>query len=82
MIIFEFLSAYTLQVIKGDLQDEDAIQGQNVVVSFLGPESFKTPPGTYTNAYKCVFNFMRQHGVKRILVMGTFSITDIKDQLP
>ena len=50
------------------------------MVSILGPESFKTPPDTYTNAYKCIFKFMRQHSVKQILAMGTFSITDTKDQ--
>jgi len=73
-----------VKVVKGELQDEErlssSIQGQNVVVSILGPMGLKTPPGTYTNAYKLIFKHMRQHSVKRILAMGTFSVEDSKDK--
>ncbi|OCK85799.1 NAD(P)-binding protein [Lepidopterella palustris CBS 459.81] len=73
-----------VKVIKGGLLNEEllssAIQGSDAIVSVLGPSSLKTPPGTFTEPYKLVFKLMRQHGVKRILAMGTDSITDSKDK--
>ncbi|KAF2500853.1 NAD(P)-binding protein [Lophium mytilinum] len=71
-------------IIEGYLWDEDllstAIKGTDAVVSILGPSSLRITPGTFVTPYKLIMKFMREHGVKRIFVMGTLSITDPKDK--
>lgn len=70
------------QIIQGELTDVEglskAIEGQDVIVSLLGPAG--TVSGTpYTDAYRLIFPLMKRWGVKRILAMGTASISDPED---
>jgi hypothetical protein len=76
------------QIIKGELNNEElltsAIEGQDAVVSFLGPtkslSARSIAPGTITNPYRVIFQAMRHFGVKRIFLMGTPSIHDPWDK--
>lgn len=55
-----------------------AIEGQDVVVSLLGPSG--NVSGTpFTDAYRLIFALMKRWDVKRILAMGTPSIPDPED---
>jgi NAD(P)H-binding len=51
------------------------------VVSFLGPTSLRTtvPPTFFTDAYKFIFDAMREHHVSRILAIGTPYMPDARD---
>ncbi|KAH7011056.1 hypothetical protein EDB80DRAFT_571256 [Ilyonectria destructans] len=69
-------------IIQGELADAErltkAIKGQDVIVSLLGPTG--SVSGTpYTDAYCLIFSLMKRWKVKRILAMGTLSISDPED---
>lgn len=72
-----------MQIFQGELTDaerlSEAIRGQDVVVSLLGPTGnvIGTP---FTDAYRLVFPLMKKGNVKRILAMGTPSISDPRDE--
>jgi putative NADH-flavin reductase len=78
----------SIVVIKGQLNDHDALskamEGVVVVLSALGPSVKKGPfhpSGTpLANAYLDVIEIMRQHKVKRLICLGTASITDPADK--
>lgn len=60
----------------------DAISRSCAIISLLGPnlESLNITPTLYADIYRSsVFPLMRQHGVKRILAMGTISISNPQD---
>ena len=59
----------------------EAISKCNVVVSLLGPNSRKMNDySLFADQYRHVWAGMREHGVKRIYVMGTFSKVEPEDQ--
>jgi len=74
----------TLVVIKGDLTDreavESALEGVDVVLSALGP-AFGQPSNTpLAKGYDLVIDAMYKHGVKRLIALGTTSISDPEDK--
>ncbi|KAL4965282.1 RNA polymerase II mediator complex subunit MED27 domain-containing protein [Aspergillus stella-maris] len=74
-----------LEIIKGEMDNlellSDAIARSRIVISLLGPKVFdKIPTTMYADIYrKSVFPLMREHGVRRILAMGTPSIPRPED---
>ncbi|KZL68292.1 NmrA family protein, partial [Colletotrichum tofieldiae] len=76
-----------IEIIKGEVTDPTALSAavarSSVVVSLLGPDikrDRKIDPWFFPNIYtKSVFPAMRQHGVKRILAMGTLTIKQPED---
>ncbi|PVH74505.1 NmrA family protein [Cadophora sp. DSE1049] len=71
-----------VKIIGGDLMDVEglskAIEGQDIIVSLLGPAG-RVKGTPFTDAYLLIFSLMKRLGVKRILAMGTPSITDPED---
>ncbi|KAH8586622.1 NmrA family protein [Bisporella sp. PMI_857] len=71
-----------VKIFGGDLTDAEglskAIEGQDVIVSLLGPAG-RVEGTPFTDAYLLIFSLMKRWGVKRILAMGTPSITDPED---
>jgi len=75
-------------VIKGSLEDEDAMaksmEGVHAVLSALGPSTSPTklhPSNTpLAHAYSRVIRIMYAHNVKRLLALGTASISDPNDK--
>lgn len=75
-------------IIKGQLDDHDALskamEGVTVVLSALGPSVKRGPfhpSGTpLAHAYTHIIDAMKQHGVKRLICLGTASITDPADK--
>ncbi|KAL0950646.1 hypothetical protein HGRIS_007434 [Hohenbuehelia grisea] len=75
-------------VIKGELTDSDglakSLEGVDVVVSTLGPLVSKGPlhpSGTpLAKAYERLIELMMQQSVKRLIALGTASITDPADK--
>lgn len=57
------------------------IEGQDVVVSFLGPTEFFSSqrPELFVEAYDKIFKAMREHHIKRIYAIGTPYLADEKD---
>ncbi|KAI5796411.1 hypothetical protein EDC01DRAFT_651427 [Geopyxis carbonaria] len=82
-----------LRVITGTLGEVDKLQaalaGQDVVISLLGPPmsemgawllSWSQSGTMFADTYRDVVAGMKIHGVKRILAMGTVSITEARDR--
>ena len=58
-----------------------AIAQSSVIISLLGPSSFRISPTQFADYYKTsVIPLMRQHGVSRIMAMGTLSIVRPEDR--
>jgi nucleoside-diphosphate-sugar epimerase len=58
----------------------DVVSKSNVVISLLGPNIIRTlPPNFFADQYRRVWAAMRDHNVKRIFAMGTFSIVEPQD---
>ncbi|KZL80196.1 hypothetical protein CI238_06550 [Colletotrichum incanum] len=76
-----------IEIIKGEVTDPTALSAavprSSVVVSLLGPDikrDRKIDPSFFPDIYrKSVFSAMKQHGVKRILAMGTITIKQPED---
>lgn len=75
-----------LTVIKGELNDyntfSSALKGCSAIISHLGGDinNPHTNPTLYTDMYRnTVIPAMRQHGVKKILLMGTIAISRPED---
>ncbi|KAL4799366.1 hypothetical protein BDV19DRAFT_310628 [Aspergillus venezuelensis] len=74
-----------LEIVKGEMDNlellSDAIARSRMVISLLGPQlSDNIPTTLYADIYrKSVFPLMREHGVRRILAMGTPSIPRPED---
>ncbi|KAF3003837.1 hypothetical protein E8E14_003355 [Neopestalotiopsis sp. 37M] len=75
-----------LEVIKGEISDQKtlstAMSRSSTVLSLLGPQisDRNIEPSLYADMYKnSIFPLMRQHGVRRILAMGTISIQRDED---
>ncbi|KAI0771017.1 NAD-P-binding protein [Trametes elegans] len=75
----------SVKVVKGDLTDtpklSEAIQGVEAIISALGPIP-SNPKGTtpVADAYKTILGLMKEHGVRRILLMGGPSVRDPHDR--
>ncbi|KIY67604.1 NAD-P-binding protein [Cylindrobasidium torrendii FP15055 ss-10] len=77
-------------IVTGQLDDEDgiskAMEGVDIVVSFLGPPaSLKDGPFHPSNTplargYERIVDKMHAHNVKRLIALGTASITDSNDK--
>ena len=77
-------------MIRGNLSDESsfrtAVQDQDAIISTLGPTgisgytSFSAYHAVFPTFYKLLLRLMREHGVRRILAMSTFSLYDPKDK--
>jgi len=75
-------SAITL--IKGELTDLDAlstaVEGVDVVLSALGPIANHPAGNIIATFYGHLIDLMNKYNVKRIILLGTASISDPKDQ--
>lgn len=78
----------SVKIFKGSLEDDNLIRqafsvecGIDAVVSALGPPVTGLHPkdAPIARAYERVIKVMKEKGVKRILVLGTASITDELD---
>jgi len=73
-----------ITIVKGELTDLDvlstAIQGVNVVLSALGPLTTHPPGNIIATFYSHLVDIMTKHNIKRIIVLGTPSISDSKDK--
>jgi NAD(P)-dependent dehydrogenase (short-subunit alcohol dehydrogenase family) len=75
-------------IVKGDFSDEEALsgalEGVDAVISALGPPVTKGPfqPGgnPIAHVYARVVDVMHKKNVKRLVVLGTASITDPHDK--
>ncbi|KAG7285768.1 hypothetical protein NEMBOFW57_008062 [Staphylotrichum longicolle] len=77
-----------LEIVKGDMDDQAAMSPamakSNAVISLLGPDINRDrgiDPTKFSSFYgSCVIPLMKEHGVRRILLMGTISITLPEDR--
>ena len=77
-------------IVEGQLDDQDALskalEGVDAVISFLGPVvSLKDGPfhpsdTPIAHAYELIIKLMHAHGAKRLIALGTTSITDPQDK--
>ncbi|KAJ4317229.1 hypothetical protein N0V84_007448 [Fusarium piperis] len=79
-------SSPLIEIVEGQLDDtkalSTAVSKSYVVVSLLGPtiSSMSADPAILADFYRhTLFPSMRQHGVKRVYVMGTVSIVRPED---
>ena len=74
----------SITLIKGELTDLDAlskaVQNVNVVLSALGPLANHPPGNIIATFYGHLIDLMTKHNIKRIIVLGTASISDPKDK--
>ena len=74
----------SITLIKGELTDLDAlstaVQGVNVVLSALGPLASHPPGNIIATFYGHLIDLMVKHSIKRIILLGTASISDPKDK--
>ncbi|KAK1710868.1 uncharacterized protein BDZ83DRAFT_711102 [Colletotrichum acutatum] len=82
----DLASSTLIEILEGEMSDtkalDSAMAGTSVVVSLLGPNinDKHIDPSLYADIYRnYVFPAMKQHGVKRILAMGTISIKQPED---
>lgn len=72
------------QTFEGALDNEsglrEAIAGQDVIISVVGPSSPFAPNTVFAPAYKKIFAIMRAENVKRIIAISTLSVYDPKDK--
>ncbi|KAF9458742.1 NAD-P-binding protein [Collybia nuda] len=84
----DLLQNPSIIIIEGQLDNHEmlskAIEGVDIVVSALGPSVKKGPfhpSGTpLANAYLGIIEIMHQYQVKRLICLGTASITDPSDK--
>jgi nucleoside-diphosphate-sugar epimerase len=58
----------------------EAISKSQAVISLLGPSTKSQPKDTFADYYRTIIPLMKQHGVHRILVLGTTAIYQPEDQ--
>jgi uncharacterized protein YbjT (DUF2867 family) len=72
-----------LTPVQGQLDDASAIatavRGSDAVHSMLGPSTNKADTPPLITGYRNIVAAMREHGVERLVAMGTPSITDPTD---
>ncbi|KAI1766424.1 NmrA family protein [Hypoxylon sp. FL1150] len=77
-----------IKTFEGPIDDEvtlrDAISGQDVIISVLGPSSpftkTKSKSDVFVPAYKKILTTMRNEGVRRIIALSTFGVRDPLDK--
>ncbi|KAH7126504.1 hypothetical protein B0J13DRAFT_565572 [Dactylonectria estremocensis] len=76
-----------ITVIKGEMSDANALSEAmaktSIILSLLGPNiaDKKVPPSLFADIYvNSIFPVMRKLGVRRIIAMGTLSISSPDDQ--
>jgi len=71
-------------IVEGQLDDKEAIskalEGIDVVLSALGPLARHPSGNPLAKGYSYVIAGMHEHGIKRIIVLGTASIVDVNDK--
>ena len=71
-------------VVKGPLEDldalENALQGVDVILSALGPGPWHPSDTPLAKGYSNLIDLMHKHNIKRLLCLGTASITDEHDK--
>ena len=74
----------SITIIKGELTDLDAlstaVQGVKVVLSALGPLPTHPPGNIIATFYSHLIDLMTKHNIKRIILLGTASISDPEDK--
>ena len=74
-----------ITLIKGEFTDLDilstAVQGVDVVLSALGPSVNHPTGNVIATFYSHLVDLMNKHNVKRIILLGTGSISDSNDKL-
>ena len=74
----------SITLVKGELTDlnalSTAVQGVNVVLSALGPLANHPAGNIIATFYSHLVDLMTKHSIKRIIVLGTSSISDPKDK--
>lgn len=74
----------TLRVIQGDVADmatvEQAVQGQDAVLSALGSSSLKRNP-TLTKGVENIVQAMEQHNVRRLVYQSSLGVGDSRKQV-
>jgi len=72
-----------LKIIKGELDNitaiEEAIKDVDAVVSILGPKG-NVKNTELSDGYSYIITAMKKYDVKRIVAMGTASVTDTEDK--
>lgn len=72
-----------LTPVQGQLDDAaaiaEAVRGSDAVLSTLGPTTKKADAPPLVTGHRHIVAAMREHGVQRLVVMGTPSITDPTD---
>ncbi|MDX2695081.1 NAD(P)-dependent oxidoreductase [Streptomyces ipomoeae] len=72
-----------LTAIRGTLDDSaaigEAVHGSDAVLSVLGPGTKKADIPPLATGYRNIVAAMHEHGVERLVAMGTPSITDPAD---
>lgn len=73
-----------LRVIEGDVADkatvEEAVQGQDAVLSALGSSSLKRSP-TLTKGVENIVQAMEQHNVRRLVYQSSLGVGDSRKQV-
>ncbi|KAG6837893.1 hypothetical protein H0H93_013046 [Arthromyces matolae] len=78
----------SVTVVHGQLTDHaslfETLKGADLVLSSLGPSVLKLPFHPWNtplaNAYRSIIDIMHQHGIKRLICLGTPSMTDPDDK--
>ncbi|EEP75866.1 predicted protein [Uncinocarpus reesii 1704] len=72
-----------VKIIQGILSDEEslseAVQGQDAILSCIGPNGPWPSKGELSNGYRLIFRLMRRHNVRRVIAMATISCYDERD---
>jgi putative NADH-flavin reductase len=72
-----------LTIVEGQLDDASgiagAVRGSDAVLSVLGPGTNKADTPALITGYRNIIAAMREHGVERLVALGTPSITDPAD---
>ncbi|KAL5370980.1 hypothetical protein DPSP01_014560 [Paraphaeosphaeria sporulosa] len=81
----ELTSNPLLEIVRGDMSQREAISGavakSRAIVSLLGPSSTRQPKNTeFADYYRTIVPLMKEHGVHRILALGTQAMYQPEDQ--
>ncbi|KZS99089.1 NAD-P-binding protein [Sistotremastrum niveocremeum HHB9708] len=74
-----------VSIVEGDLTNKEAlseaVKGVHAVISAIGPSFFGHPAGNpLTAAYTLLLELMKDHDVKRVILLGTASNKDENDK--
>jgi hypothetical protein len=73
-----------LQIVTGDITNHDDLSGAvsrcRGIISLLGPGPSRQPRNTFADCYRTITPLMKQHGVRRLIALGTTAIYQRDDQ--